>query len=204
MERYNAGELVGGWLALPTTNNQITIFLKTQVCLTSPCEDGYAIHDFESDFSFGEYESLYDLNLLAIKLEQLSVTEKALVAAYCSANRLKDTTSILNIAEQVNEIPYVELDANIWGSREEKLGYALLDDFNSDLRVVLEQCQLDEGLNAYVYFDFEAYGRDMAITKGYFAADNLFIFYHSDIDPKLYSIHELKEPLLHDPRLAAF
>ena len=66
-------------LDLPTTNNQIKIFLKTQVCLNSPCEDGYAIHDFESDFSFGEYENLYDLNLLAIKLEQLSVTEKKCV-----------------------------------------------------------------------------------------------------------------------------
>jgi antirestriction protein len=202
--KYNSGELIGGWIDLPATNNQIKTFLKHQVRLNSPCEDEYAIHDFESDFNLGEYENLYDLNLLAIKLEQMSVTEKNIAAAYCSVNGLKDTTSILNIAEQVNEISYVELDANDWGSREEKLGYAMLDGVNSDLKATLEQCKLSEGVSAYSYFDFEAYGRDISINEGYFAADNIFIFYHSDIDPKLYTLQELKEPLLHDPRLEAF
>jgi antirestriction protein len=189
--KYNEGESVGGWLDLPATNNQIQTFLKTQVGLNA-CYEEYSIHDYESDFSIGEYENLYDLNLLAIKLEQMSVTEKNLATAYCSANGLKDTTSILNVLEQVNEIAYVELDANDWGSMEEKLGYAMLDGANSDLKATLEQCKLDGGLTAYCYFDFEAYGRDMAINQGYFAADNLFIFYHSDIDPKLYTIQELK------------
>jgi len=192
IEKYNSGELIGGWLDLPATNNQIKTFLKNKVCLNRPCEDAYAIHDFESEFSFGEYENIYDLNLLAIKLEQMSETEKTLAAAYCSANGLKDTTSILNIVEQTNEISYVELDAGTWGSREEKLGYALLDGLNSDLKTVLEQCKLDGGLTAYCYFDFEAYGRDMAINQGYFATDSLFIFYHSDVDPKLYTLQELK------------
>ena len=90
---------------------------------------------------------------------------------------------------------YVELDDGSWGSKEEKLGYALLDDDNSDLKATLEQCQLGNGVNAYMYFDFEAYGRDVALSDGYFASDELFIFSNSDIDPKLYTIQEIKAQL---------
>ena len=84
------------------------------------------IHDYESDFNHDENENLYDLNLLAIKLEQLNENEKTLAAAYCSANGLKDTLNILNVCQQVNDISYIEIDANTWGTKEEKLGYTIL------------------------------------------------------------------------------
>jgi len=198
--KYNEGELVGNWISLPTTRNQIKTFLKDNVELNSRYEE-YAIHDYESDFNLGEYENIYDLNMLAIKLEMMSETEKTIAAAYCNANSLKDTTSILNICEQINDLWYVELDANTWGTREEKLGYAIVDEINPDLKTALEQCKLGASLTAYNYFDFEAYGRDVAINDGYFATDDIFIFYTSDdIDPKLYTPQELKEQL-NDPRL---
>ena len=107
LSKYNQGELCGNWLNLPTSNNQIKTFLKHQVKLHSPYEE-YALHDYESDFNHTENENLYDLNILAIKLEQMRENEKALAAAYCNANGLKDTLSILNICEQINDISYVE------------------------------------------------------------------------------------------------
>jgi len=197
--KYNEGELCGAWLNLPASNKEIKVFLKNQVGLNCRYEE-YGIHDYESDFSFGEYENLYDLNVLAVKLEQMSEHEKTIAAAYCSANGLKDTLSILNVCEQIDDIFYVELDANAWGSREEKLGYAIVDEFNSELKNTLEQCQLGSSLSAYEYFDFEKYGRDIELNEGYFASDELFIFYTSDIDPKLYTTQEITAQL-NDPRL---
>jgi antirestriction protein len=197
--KYNEGEIIGGWLTLPTTHKEIKNFLKNQVGLNSQYGE-YSIHDFESDFSLGEYEDLYDLNLLAVMLEQLSETEKNIASAYCNANGLKDTQSILNTCIQVGDLFYVQIDANTWGSREEKLGYAVVDEIDSDLKTTLEQCRVGEGLSAYEYFDFEKYGRDIAINQGYFATDEIFLFYNSDIDPKLYTIPELKDRL-NDSRL---
>jgi antirestriction protein len=124
--KYNEGEILGDWLTLPTTHNEIKNFLKNQVGLNSQYEE-YSIHDYESDFNLGEYENLYDLNLLAVMLEQMSEHEKTLVAAYCNYNGLKDTLSILNTCQQINDLSYVALDANAWGSKEEKLGYTTID-----------------------------------------------------------------------------
>jgi len=77
----------------------------------------------------------------------------------------------------------------------------MIDDINSEIKETLEQCKLETGLNAYCYFDFEAYGRDTALNEGYFATDNIFIFYNSkDLNPKLYTTQELKDQL-NDPRL---
>jgi antirestriction protein len=192
--KYNEGKLVGAWLDLPTTHNQIQSFLKNQVGLNNQYEE-YLIHDYESDFNHDENENIYDLNLLAIKLEQMSENEKALAAAYCSANGLKDTLTILNVCHQVNDISYVEIDANTWGTKEEKLGYTIIDEIDTDLKTTLEQCKIGESLTAYDYFDFEKYGHDISISEGYFATDSIFIFYTTDINHKLYTIQEIKEQL---------
>jgi antirestriction protein len=197
--KYNEGELCGDWINLPTTHNEIKKFLNNQVGLNNRYEE-YSIQDYESDFRIGEYENIYDLNLLAVVLEQMSDHEKTIVAAYCNANGLKDTTSLLNVCHQINDLSYITLDANAWGSREEKLGYAILDEINTDLKDTLEQCKLGTSLTAYDYFDFEKYGRDIAVNDGYFVNDEIFIFYTSDIDPKLYTVEEIKDAL-NDPRI---
>lgn len=96
---------------------------------------------------------------------------------------------------QASNISYVEIDAIDCGSREEKLGYAMLEETDTDLKATLEQCKLGAGITAYDYFDFEAYGRDTEINNGYFASEEIFIFYTTDIDHKLYTIQEIKEQI---------
>jgi antirestriction protein len=158
------------------------------------------VHDYESDFSLGEYENIYELNMLAVVLEQMSESEKDLAAVYCSYNGLKDALSIINVCLQVNELSYVQIDANTLGSKDEKLGYKIVDEINTDIKAALEQCKLGGSLTVYDYFDFEAFGRDASINAGYFASEEYFIFYDSDLDTKLYVFEELKEQL-NDPRL---
>jgi len=104
---YNEGKLMGDWLNLPTSNSEIAAFLKTKVGLNKQYEE-LAVHDCESGFNLCEYENLYDLNVLAVKLEQMSDAEKTLAAAYCDANGLKDPSSILNTCEQINDLSYVD------------------------------------------------------------------------------------------------
>jgi hypothetical protein len=199
LSKYTQCELVGDWINLPTTNNQIEAFLKSQVGLNSQFEE-YSIHDYESDFNHDENENLYDLNVLAIKLEQMTETEKNVASAYCNANGLRDTLSILNICQQTNDISYVEIDTNTWETKEEKLGYTIIEEMDTDLKTALEQCKISESLTAYTYFYFEKYGRDIAITEGYFATDSIFIFYTTDIDHNLYTIQEITKQI-NDPQL---
>jgi hypothetical protein len=199
LSKYNNGELFGDWLNLPATHNEIKAFLKTKVGLNSQCEE-YGVHDYESDFSLCECENIYTLNMLAVVLEQMSENEKGLAVAYCDYNGLKDALSAINVCMQVSELSYVQIDANTWGSKEEKLGYKLLDEINTDIKTALEQCKLGNSLSAYDYFNFETFGRDASINDGYFASDEYFIFYGSDLDTKLYTLDEIKEQL-NDPRL---
>jgi antirestriction protein len=198
--KYNEGEIVGGWINLPVAHDEIKAFLKNQVGLNEQYEE-YALHDCESNFSLGEYENLYSLNVLAVVLEQMSETEKNIASAYCSANGLKDALSVANVCLQVSDLSYVALDADDWGSKEEKIGYTILEEINSDLKASLEQCSIGASLTALDYFDFEKYGRDIAVSDGYFASDEFFIFYTSDIDSKLYTIQEIVDQL-NDTRLS--
>jgi hypothetical protein len=199
LSKYNNGELVGAWLNLPATHNEIKAFLKTKVGLNSQHEE-YGAHDYDSDFSLCEYENIYTLNMLAVVLEQMSETEKGLAVAYCDYNGLKDALNAINVCMQINELSYVAIDANTWGSKEEKLGCVLLDEIYTDIKAALEQCKLGNSLSAYDYFNFETFGRDASINDGYFASDEYFIFYDSDLDTKLYTFDEIKEQL-NDPRL---
>jgi hypothetical protein len=45
---------------------------------------------------------------------------------------------------QIGDLFYVKIDANTWGSREEKLGYAVVDEIDSDLKMTLEKCRVGE------------------------------------------------------------
>ena len=46
--KYNEGELVGGWLKLPKTNEEIDKFLKEVVMLNEEYEE-YMINDYATD-----------------------------------------------------------------------------------------------------------------------------------------------------------
>lgn len=94
--KYNEGELVGKWIDLPYSEEQLNeLFVEIKLGYINADgdyvhgfeEDGsyyeeYAIHDFEKDIDgieIGEYDTLNELNELAEKLEDLSDSEIALL-----------------------------------------------------------------------------------------------------------------------------
>ena len=75
--KYNEGELVGEWVALPCHDLDA---VYERIGIDEEYEETF-ITDFQTDFNFsvGEYESIEDLNEYA---EELEATDADLVAAY--------------------------------------------------------------------------------------------------------------------------
>ena len=70
--KYNEGELVGGWIDLPTTDEEIDEFLRDTVGINEQYEE-YALHDWESDYMEypGEYINLNELNEQCSEIDEL-------------------------------------------------------------------------------------------------------------------------------------
>ncbi|MCL2359830.1 antirestriction protein ArdA [Candidatus Bathycorpusculum sp.] len=190
--RYNQGELVGGWINLPASNQEIQTFLTEVVGLDEQHEE-YSVQDYESIFSLEEYVNIYDLNLLAVKLEGMLEGERTVAAYYCMSNGIRHIIDVVNVCEQLSDLVYTQLEDICGGSREERLGYLIARE--TGLEAELEQVQLSNGISATDYFDYERYGRDIALSDGYFAAEDLFIHYTGDLDEKRYTREELRERL---------
>ena len=140
---YNEGALIGGWIDLPTTNEEIDRFLKNVVMLDDTYEE-YAIHDWESDYiSYpGEYANLYALNEQAEQVTELSEYEWEVLAA------AQEVFGDIDVSE-------FDVDEFIWYPgihTDEELGYAVVDEYG-DLSEL--------GDTLYAYIDTTQLGRDL-------------------------------------------
>lgn len=75
--KYNEGELIGEWVQLPISNEELQEVFK-RIGINKEYEE-YFITDYECDFyEIGEYESISTLNEIAEKLDDLDeAIEKA-------------------------------------------------------------------------------------------------------------------------------
>ncbi|MCL2432655.1 antirestriction protein ArdA [Candidatus Bathycorpusculum sp.] len=192
LRKYSEGELAGGWINLPASNKEIKTFLTEVVGLDEQYEE-YSVQDYESIFSLEEYVDLYDLNMLAIKLESMLEGERTVAAYYCMSNGIRHIIDVVNVCEQLSDLVYTQLEDVCGGSREERLDYCFAQE--TGLEAELEQVQLSSGISAADYFDYERYGRDIAESDGYFVTADLFIHYTGDLDEKRYTREELRERL---------
>ena len=76
--KYTEGELVGKWLDFPTTQKEINKVLH-EIGIDGTRYEEIFITDYESNICgltecFGEYESLFALNYLAEKIQELKVS----------------------------------------------------------------------------------------------------------------------------------
>lgn len=87
--KYNEGELVGAWLELPKTDEEIDEFLKEKVGISSEPDahgvyyEEWAIMDWESPYwdRISEYDNLKALNEEAQRIEDMSEGERKLMLA---------------------------------------------------------------------------------------------------------------------------
>ena len=136
--KYNEGELVGKWLELPTTDEEIQKTLK-EIGIGEEYEE-YFITDYEDThgIELGEYENIQELNEKAETLAEYSdELIQAITESYTS-----DIDRVIEILENDNYVFYENMTL-------EEVAEELVD-----------QCyNLPE--IAQRYFDYSAFARDL-------------------------------------------
>lgn len=161
--KYNVGELVGEWITLPFSPEELeSLFVRIGLGQMVDGEythgvevDGifyeeYAIHDYETPFDgwkIDEYDSLENLNDTAEEWEHLYEDEQEKVAAAVEVYGY-------DVAEAIGNVDDFILLSDVHD--EEDLGTYYVE----------EQGLLDDSHPLSGYFDYEAYGRDVCLNDG--------------------------------------
>ncbi len=147
--KYNEGELIGEWLTLPATDDEIAETLE-RIGINEQYEE-YFISDYESDYDIelGEYDNIDELNELAEQIAELDDNELDIFAALMSSERY-DPTNALDMIDDVIVYP----DCNDMTD----VAYEIVAEYDY-LNEIPEHLQH--------YFDYEAFGRDLAIENNY-------------------------------------
>ena len=213
LDKYNEGDLVGDWLELPVSKENMQNFLCEKVGLqltpeevhaalekNGVCYEEYFIADIETELScyaFDSYENLDSLNMLAA-YEQKAENIEA-VNAYCNNQSIDKIQEICNVILQEDGISLLNMPDycvnSLIFSDNEKIGYTFAEINN------LEDRFASAGLSDYFnYFDHESYGRDISINENpILLGDAIIDVKACDIDLNLYSLSELKEELADTP-----
>lgn len=162
--KYNEGKLVGEWVRFPTTEEKMKKVFE-RIGIEPGAPDGYGGHYeewFITDYDcyvpglmeaarLGEYENLDELNFLASKIMELDDCEldrfEAAMEVADETGSVKDIINLIDNPEKYEVYPGIENDEDLGHYYIEELGLIHLTDEVRD------------------YFDYEAYGRDIAISE---------------------------------------
>lgn len=171
--KYNEGELVGSWLELPVTEEQMqetmvkigvaTIkdgeFIPCKIEVENGneyCYEEYAVHDFETDIpglEIGEYSNLETLNTLAEKFDNMQEYEGDQLKALLEGGYLYNKDIIeKDINDILDQHTFINLDNSLLNDNT-RLGIAIVEEiFCDDLKQI-------ENLD--FYFDYEKFASDL-------------------------------------------
>lgn len=154
--KYNEGELIGEWLELPCTDEELEAVKKRIGISDEPNENGnyyeeWFITDYESDIQgieVGEYDNLDELNELAETLDDLDEYEREIVETMISEG--------YSLEDAIDK-------------KEDCMVYYNCEDMADVAEEYAEETGLLNSIpeNLRSYFDFEAFGRDMSF-EGHF------------------------------------
>lgn len=154
--KYNEGELVGEWVELPVSNEELQEVFK-RIGIDGKEYEEYFITDYECDFyEVGEYENLDTLNDIAEKLEELDEEESNIAKALMS------------------ELGYTLDEAIEKANNGDYRIYYDCDSMTDIAYQVVEECGYLENVpdNVARYFDYEAFGRDLGIEGTFIFTDD--------------------------------
>lgn len=157
LKKYNEGALVGEWVSLPCEGLE-EVLNK----ISNNGNDELFISDYETDISnlkISEYDDILQLNEIAEEIDNLSDDELIAFQAYLEqyANNMEQA---LEEVRQGNYRIYYNCD------NMEDVAYQAVNE-SGLLDGVPEQVKM--------YFDYEAYGRDMDINRTFIQIDNSFV-----------------------------
>ncbi|MWP46300.1 antirestriction protein ArdA [Gilliamella sp. Pas-s27] len=181
LEKYNEGKLIGEWLELPTTPEKVKQCFK-QIGIDSVNYKEFFLSGYKSSIYgitnyISENSNLNELNYLACKLDELSHDEMEIYeAAIDISGYVNSIADLINLADNLDCFQCLY---NI--SNEYDLGFYWIAESGC--------YSLKELGNLTNYFDYEKYGRDIALEQsGTFYSGN-YIYYtgesfSSDYDGK--------------------
>lgn len=153
--KYNEGELIGEWVQLPISDEELQEVFK-RIGINEEYEE-YFITDYECDFyEIGEYESIDKLNEIAEKLNNLDEEQEQVVKVLMSECGY-DLDSAIEKAESGDYRTYTDCN-----------------DMTDVAYAVVEECDYLRNVPETVarYFDYEAFGRDLGIEGSFHFLDN--------------------------------
>lgn len=153
--KYNEGELVGEWVQLPISDEELQEVFK-RIGINEEYEE-YFITDYECDFyEIGEYESISTLNEMAEKFDNLDEEQEQVVKVLMSECRY-DLDDAIEKAESGDYRFYTDCN-----------------DMTDVAYAVVEECGYLDNVpeNVARYFDYEAFGRDLGIEGSFHFLDN--------------------------------
>lgn len=150
--KYNEGNLVGEWLELPASEEEIKETLDN-ISINDLYEE-YIIADYENtfDFKISEYSNIDELNQVAEYLEGFTEYEQQQVNALLDGGYI-DYQDLVNGDVNLDNHTFIELDQNTMLSDESNLAYSLMDAFYGGDLSYIE--------NIENYFDYEKFARDL-------------------------------------------
>jgi antirestriction protein len=156
--KYNEGSLVGEWFTLPVDFEE----MREAIGLNDQYEE-YVIHDYEAPkgISMREYTSLVELNEIAERIDALDKYEQDDLKLILESGHCAETGEALDVLENDGYRIWHECDdmSDVAFAKVEELGY--LDQMPENLRR---------------YFDYEKFGRDLAIEGSYYyVGDKVYI-----------------------------
>ena len=161
--KYNEGELCGLWVKLPATDEQLKEAFK-QAQIDGVRYEEYFITDYECEIDglteyLGEYENIRELNFLAERLEDLKEYELEIYESALALQYPNDTKYLINLTYNLDKYYLITEVYN-----HEDLGSHYADE---------ELIEIPDNLKNY--FDYESYGRDIAIDSNGCFTDNGYI-----------------------------
>lgn len=153
--KYNEGELVGEWVDLPVSEEELEKVFE-RIGINEEYEE-FFITDYETDIdgvTVGEYDNLEELNELAEELEEVGEAEKKAIQAM-----LLDGYEFNEALEKANNGDFTI--------------YYDCDNMTDVAYEVVEQCGYLQNVPEQVsrYFDYEAFGRDLDIEGKFYNID---------------------------------
>ena len=157
LKEYNNGKIIGEWVSLPCEGLE-EVLNK----ISNNGNDELFISDYETDISnlkISEYDDILQLNEIAEEIDNLSDDEVIALQAYLE----QYANNIEQALEEVRQGNY-----RIYYNRDnmEDVAYQVVND-----------CGLLDGApeELKVYFDYEAYGRDLSINGTFTQVDDAFV-----------------------------
>lgn len=156
LKKYNEGALVGEWVSLPCEGLE-EVLNK----ISNNGNDELFISDYETDISnlkISEYDDILQLNEIAEEIDNLSDDEVIALQAYLE--QYNDIEQALEEVRQGNYTIYYDCDDMSDVAYQVVNESGLLDGAPEELKV---------------YFDYEAYGRDLDIEGRFIQVDDAFV-----------------------------